>query len=170
METDEWSTKDPSLELTKPALEIWALYSYNLHKATYEGLNALESRKGKRNFIIGRGSFAGAHKWAGLWTGDNASTWDHFRISVCQVCATTECVLGNRLIAYIGACAWYFGQRNCWCRRRRIHARRRFLRQGAKIRRAGVVDPLVLRILYASMVPVSSTSIVKRELSSIFTE
>lgn len=87
LDTDEWSTTDPNLESMKPALEIWALYSYNLHKATYEGLNALDVRKNKRNFIIGRGSFAGAHKWAGLWTGDNASTWDHFRISVCQVLA-----------------------------------------------------------------------------------
>lgn len=68
-------------------MEIWSLYSYNLHKATYKGLNNLESRANKRNYIIGRGSFAGMHRYAGLWTGDNASTWDHFRISVAQVLA-----------------------------------------------------------------------------------
>lgn len=67
------------------AIEIWALYSYNLHKATYHGLNKLKSRDSKRNFIIGRGSFAGSHRFAGLWTGDNASTWDFLDISVAQV-------------------------------------------------------------------------------------
>lgn len=28
------------------------------------------------------------HRYAGLWTGDNASTWDFFKISVTQVLAT----------------------------------------------------------------------------------
>ncbi|KAL7276242.1 hypothetical protein RUND412_000778 [Rhizina undulata] len=86
LSSDGWSG-DPNSPPEKPALEIWSLYSYNLHKATYKGLNRLPSRKGKRNFIIGRGSFAGMHRWAGLWTGDNASTWDFFRISVSQVLA-----------------------------------------------------------------------------------
>jgi len=67
------------------AIEAWALYSYNLHKATFRGLEKLESRKGKRNFILGRGSFAGAFRFAGLWSGDNASTWDFWRICVSQV-------------------------------------------------------------------------------------
>jgi alpha-glucosidase (family GH31 glycosyl hydrolase) len=73
----------------KLAIEIWALYSYNLHKATANGLDNLHklvpSRKGKRNFILGRGSFAGMYRYAGLWTGDNASTWDFWQITVSQV-------------------------------------------------------------------------------------
>jgi alpha-glucosidase (family GH31 glycosyl hydrolase) len=90
MSSDAWSreAKQPvKLEDMKAAIEIWSLYSYNLHKATYKGLNKLPMRQGKRNFIIGRGSFAGMHRYAGLWTGDNASTWDHFKISVFQVLA-----------------------------------------------------------------------------------
>ncbi|MCP4216313.1 MAG: alpha-glucosidase, partial [bacterium] len=63
------------------------LYSYNLHKATYHGLNHLACRKNKRNFIIGRGGFTGMHRFAGLWTGDNASTWDFLHINVAQVLA-----------------------------------------------------------------------------------
>lgn len=50
-------------------------------------MQKLETRKGKRNFIIGRGSFAGAQRFAGLWTGDNASTWQFLDISVAQVLA-----------------------------------------------------------------------------------
>ena len=71
----------------KPAIEIWSLYAYNLHKATFQGWNKLDTRKGKRNFIIGRGSFAGMHRYAGLWTGDNAGTWDFLSISVSQALA-----------------------------------------------------------------------------------
>ena len=77
-------TKKPS---TKTAIELWALYSYNLHKATYHGLNKLKGRENKRNFIIGRGSQTGMHRYAGLWTGDNGSSWDFWRISVAQVLA-----------------------------------------------------------------------------------
>lgn len=62
-----------------------ALFAYNLHKATFHGLEKLPSRAGKRNFIIGRGSFAGAYRFAGLWSGDNASSWDFWRITVSQV-------------------------------------------------------------------------------------
>lgn len=72
---------------TKTAIELWALYSYNLHKATYNGLNKLKGREKKRNFVLGRGSLTGMHRFAGLWTGDNASSWDFWKISVAQVLA-----------------------------------------------------------------------------------
>jgi len=76
---------DSSPTKLSPAITVWNLFAFNLHKATYEGLNALPGRENKRNFIIGRGSFAGVSRYAGLWTGDNASTWDFLRISVAQV-------------------------------------------------------------------------------------
>ena len=71
----------------QPAIEIWSLYAYSLHKATFKGLNNSAKRKGKRNFIIGRGSFSGIHRFAGLWTGDNTGTWDFLNISVAQALA-----------------------------------------------------------------------------------
>ncbi|KAH7025658.1 alpha-1,4-glucan lyase [Microdochium trichocladiopsis] len=98
IDSDGWSG-DPNASQQKKAIEIWSLYSYNLHKATYHGLNNLHRidknnendklawRENRRNFIIGRGSFAGSHRFAGLWTGDNASTWDFLKISVAQVLA-----------------------------------------------------------------------------------
>lgn len=65
-----------------------------MHKATYHGLNRIDKisaelkwRENRRNFIIGRGSFVGSHRFAGLWTGDNASTWEFLKISVAQVLA-----------------------------------------------------------------------------------
>lgn len=83
-------------EKLTPALKVWNLFSYNLHKATYYGLNnlvyseeAVPERAGKkrteRNFIVGRGSFTGAHRFAALWTGDNSSTWDFLKMNVSQV-------------------------------------------------------------------------------------
>ncbi|WQF89176.1 Putative glycoside hydrolase family 31, galactose mutarotase-like domain superfamily [Colletotrichum destructivum] len=98
LDSDGWCG-DPSSAEKKKAIEIWSLYSYNLHKATYHGLNHLHMkddkqknpklawRENRRNFIIGRGSFAGSHRYAGLWTGDNSSTWEFLRISVAQVLA-----------------------------------------------------------------------------------
>ncbi|KAF7879540.1 hypothetical protein EAF04_000735 [Stromatinia cepivora] len=86
LDSDGWNG-DPRAADKKKAIEIWSLYSYNLHKATFQGLQNLTSRQGKRNFIIGRGSFAGAQRFAGLWTGDNASTWEFLDISVAQVLA-----------------------------------------------------------------------------------
>ncbi|MBV9689915.1 MAG: hypothetical protein JO202_09410 [Ktedonobacteraceae bacterium] len=74
-----------------PTMKIWNLYSYNLHKATYHGLNALKDRENKRNFIIGRGCFTGIHRYAGLWTGDNSSSWEFLRINVSQVLALGLC-------------------------------------------------------------------------------
>ncbi|KAG0125373.1 glycosyl hydrolases family 31-domain-containing protein [Tuber indicum] len=86
MSSDAVSSAEPT---EKTATEIWALYSYNLHKATAQGLATLEeslpSRKNKRNFILGRGSFAGMYRYAGLWSGDNASTWEFWKITVSQV-------------------------------------------------------------------------------------
>jgi alpha-glucosidase len=74
-------------EINSPFIKILNLYSYNLHKATYDGLNSLDIRCNKRNFIIGRGCYSGMHKYAALWTGDNASTWDFMKITLHQVLA-----------------------------------------------------------------------------------
>jgi len=68
-----------------PAIKVWNIYSYNLHKATYHGVNSLTGREDRRPFIIGRGSFTGMHRFAALWTGDNASTWDFLQINIAQV-------------------------------------------------------------------------------------
>ncbi|OYQ67791.1 alpha-glucosidase [Pseudanabaena sp. SR411] len=76
-----------------PAIKVWNLYSYNLHKATYHGLNNLSGRDNKRNFIVGRGSFSGSHRFSGLWTGDNASDWDFLMMNISQVLSLGMCGL-----------------------------------------------------------------------------
>ncbi len=58
-------------------------YASNLLKATWQGLNKL--RPDRRNFIIARGGYAGMQRYAGLWTGDSASSWDFLRINIPEV-------------------------------------------------------------------------------------
>ena len=95
---------EPSDVKQTPAIKVWNLYSYNLHKGTYNGLNnlyqlsnELKWRENKRNFIIGRGSFVGSHTFAGLWTGDNSSDWDFLQMNISQVLS-----LGMNALAVTG--------------------------------------------------------------------
>lgn len=48
---------------------------------------ALRKRSNNRNYIIGRGGFSGMQRFGGLWTGDNASTWEFLKINVAQMLA-----------------------------------------------------------------------------------
>ncbi len=58
-------------------------YALNLLKSTYNGLSKL--RPSVRNFIIARGGYAGMQRYAGLWTGDSASSWDFLSINIPEV-------------------------------------------------------------------------------------
>jgi alpha-glucosidase len=49
-------------------------------RATYEGL--LQLRPNERPFVMTRAAFAGAQRYAATWTGDNQSSWLHFRLSL----------------------------------------------------------------------------------------
>jgi len=66
-----------------PNAKLHNSYVNNLLKATWDGINAL--RPNKRNFIIARGGYAGMQRYAALWTGDSASTWDFLRINIPEV-------------------------------------------------------------------------------------
>lgn len=58
-------------------------YALWLLRATWEGLARL--RPERRAFILARGGYAGMQRYAALWTGDNASSWDFLRINIPQV-------------------------------------------------------------------------------------
>lgn len=47
----------------------------------------LQEKSNHRNFIVGRGGFSGMHRFAALWTGDNASSWDFLKINIAQMLA-----------------------------------------------------------------------------------
>ncbi|MEZ0370182.1 MAG: glycoside hydrolase family 31 protein [Candidatus Sericytochromatia bacterium] len=60
--------------------EVHNLYAYQMCQATYEGL--LQLQHDKRPFILTRSGFAGIQKYAWVWTGDNASYWEHLEMSI----------------------------------------------------------------------------------------
>jgi alpha-glucosidase len=72
-----------SLGTYKPNAQIHNGYVMNLLQATYEGVAAL--RPGQRVFIIARGGYAGMQRYAGLWTGDSASSWSFLQINIPEV-------------------------------------------------------------------------------------
>jgi len=48
-------------------------------RATYEG--ALKLAPNLRPFVMTRASYAGGHRYAATWTGDNSSSWAHLNLS-----------------------------------------------------------------------------------------
>jgi len=76
-----------------PHAKIHNTFAINLVQATYEGLSKLRSSADykklynykKRNFIIARGGFAGTQRYAGIWTGDSASSWDFLKINIAEI-------------------------------------------------------------------------------------
>ncbi len=56
------------------------IYGYNMVKASRQGI--LDANPGKRPFILTRSNFLGGQRYAATWTGDNASTVKHMKMSI----------------------------------------------------------------------------------------
>ena len=57
-------------------------YAQFLLKATHDAIRTFRAEA--RPFILARGGYAGLQRYAALWSGDNASSWDFLRISIPQ--------------------------------------------------------------------------------------
>lgn len=66
-----------------PNARLHNSYVNNLLHATWDGINLLAPQR--RNFIIARGGYAGMQRYAALWTGDSASSWDFLNINIPEV-------------------------------------------------------------------------------------
>jgi alpha-glucosidase len=64
-------------------LEVHNVYGMQNSRGTFEGLLKLEPNQ--RPFVMTRASFAGGHRYAVTWTGDNSATWDHLRQTTPQL-------------------------------------------------------------------------------------
>ncbi|MBI4835294.1 MAG: DUF5110 domain-containing protein [Planctomycetes bacterium] len=60
--------------------DIHNLYGFNMSRATAEAFN--EFAPGRRYFLLTRSSCTGLHRFAALWTGDNASWWEHMLVQM----------------------------------------------------------------------------------------
>jgi len=84
---------DPATGQYQPNGKIHNAFALNLVQATYQGISLLKSSNAyqglynykRRNFIIARGGFTGIHRYAGIWTGDSASSWDFLSINIPEV-------------------------------------------------------------------------------------
>lgn len=59
--------------------EIHNIYGMQNSRATFDGL--LQLRPDERPFVLTRATYAGGQRYAWTWTGDNASTWNHLRLT-----------------------------------------------------------------------------------------
>jgi alpha-glucosidase len=64
-------------------LEIHNVFGMQNGRGTYEGL--LKLQPNLRPFVMTRASYAGGHRYAATWTGDNSSTWNHLRQTTPQL-------------------------------------------------------------------------------------
>ena len=76
--------------------EAHNVYGFQMARATHEGLQRL--RPTERPFVLTRSGWAGVQRYAASWTGDNASSWEHLRLSMPMVIG-----LGLSGLAFAGA-------------------------------------------------------------------
>lgn len=60
--------------------EVHNIFGMQNVRATYEGL--LKLQPDKRPFVLTRAAYAGTQRFAASWTGDNSSSWNHYRLTV----------------------------------------------------------------------------------------
>ncbi len=60
--------------------QVHNVFGMQNSRATYEGLLALQGDR--RPLVLTRATYAGGQRYAASWTGDNTSTWNHFRIAI----------------------------------------------------------------------------------------
>ncbi|MBE5794952.1 MAG: alpha-glucosidase, partial [Clostridiales bacterium] len=60
--------------------KVHNLYGGFMTRAAYEGLTSFNPDK--RHLIFSRASHIGAHRWGGVWQGDNTSWWSHILMNL----------------------------------------------------------------------------------------
>ncbi len=68
--------------------QVHNLYGGLMTRASSEGLDQLLD---KRYLLFSRSSYIGAHRYGGIWTGDNASTWKMLRQNVYHMPSLNMC-------------------------------------------------------------------------------
>lgn len=66
-----------------PHAKVHNVYGMQMIRATFEGLNKL--RPDSRNFVLSRAGYAGLQRYAAMWTGDNSSNWEHYKLNIPMV-------------------------------------------------------------------------------------
>ena len=69
--------------------DVHNLYGYNMTRAASEGFE--EIRPDKRTLMFSRASAIGAHRYGGIWTGDNKSWWSHILLNIQMMPGLSMC-------------------------------------------------------------------------------
>ncbi len=65
------------------------LYGYNMTRGAFEVLD--KELSGRRPLLFSRSSYIGAHRYGGIWTGDNNSWWSHLLLNLQQLSGLNMC-------------------------------------------------------------------------------
>lgn len=68
--------------------DVHNAYGYLMTRAAGEQLDKLMD---KRYLLFSRSSYIGAHRYGGIWTGDNTSSWQNLQMAVCQMPSLNMC-------------------------------------------------------------------------------
>lgn len=68
--------------------DVHNAFGYLMTRAAGEQLETLMD---KRYLLFSRSSYIGAHRYGGIWTGDNTSSWENLRMAVCQMPSLNMC-------------------------------------------------------------------------------
>ncbi len=69
--------------------KVHNLYGYNMTRGAFEGLDT--QLEGRRPLLFSRSSYIGAHRYGGVWTGDNNSWWSHLLLNIQQMPGLNMC-------------------------------------------------------------------------------
>lgn len=69
--------------------DVHNLYGYFMTKSAQEAF--LRNNPNKRTLLFSRASYIGAHRYGGIWTGDNHSWWSHILLCLKQMPSLNMC-------------------------------------------------------------------------------
>ena len=69
--------------------DVHNIYGYNMTKAASEGFDTIDENK--RFLLFSRASYIGAHRYGGIWTGDNSSWWEHIVLNMKMMPSLNMC-------------------------------------------------------------------------------
>lgn len=69
--------------------DVHNLYGYNMTRAAGEGFEEIDDNK--RVLLFSRASAIGAHRYGGIWTGDNSSWWEHLIMNIKMMPSINMC-------------------------------------------------------------------------------
>ncbi|MEG0296903.1 MAG: glycoside hydrolase family 31 protein [Clostridium sp.] len=69
--------------------DVHNMYGMNMTRSAAEGLDTIEENK--RFLLFSRASAIGAHRYGGIWTGDNCSWWEHLIMNMKMLPSINMC-------------------------------------------------------------------------------